>query len=345
MDLSPAEVAKGKATLERNSVADKDGHRMWMGYTIDGQGEYGVAHFQGSQRRAHRLSYQLHMLLPELATGIVVRHLCGNSLCVEPSHLSAGTAVENVHDKIGHGTSAHGKNTTLEIEVARAIKLSKGEGFQRHRASRFGVSVQVVRNIDAENSWAWLGSSAGEDNKNIPSKQQKTKKRKIEESLSGEELKKARAHIKQRVTNARSLTECAIWQGSMYKNGYGRANFSARKYFAHRLSYCAYNNIGTIPAGMVVRHKCKQTKGCVNPMHLELGTQKENAADRVRDNTVPRGETHYKAKITEDTARSILHSKGQGTANERAARFGATLGIVQTIDSGTSWRHLSNESV
>ena len=35
--------------------------------------------------------------------GLLVRHLCGNKSCVEPSHLGFGTKRENACDAIMHG--------------------------------------------------------------------------------------------------------------------------------------------------------------------------------------------------------------------------------------------------
>lgn len=37
---------------------------------------------------------------------------------------------------------------------------------------------------------------------------------------------------------------------------------------------------GTIGAGLVVRHKCDNGE-CINPEHMELGTQKENVQDMI----------------------------------------------------------------
>ncbi len=116
------------------------------------------------------------------------------------------------------------------------------------------------------------------------------------------------------------------------------ANFSCgtiKTFQAHRLSYMALNDIPSIPKGMQVRHKCKSKK-YVRVHHLELGTVKENAADRVRDGT-------QLSKITEETAMVIFKSKGEGTLQERAARFGTSTSTVWCIDHKKSWKHLHRE--
>lgn len=59
-------------------------------------------------------------------------------------------------------------------------------------------------------------------------------------------------------------------------NRYTTISINGKKFKAHRLSYMLY--IGEIPDGLVICHKC-DNKGCVNPFHLFLGTQKDNIMD------------------------------------------------------------------
>jgi len=70
---------------------------------------------------------------------------------------------------------------------------------------------------------------------------------------------------------------CWNWAGSLSR-GYGQ--LSSRRghapYKAHRLSYELF--VGAIGDGLVVRHDCDNPR-CCNPMHLRLGTQKDNARD------------------------------------------------------------------
>jgi hypothetical protein len=50
---------------------------------------------------------------------------------------------------------------------------------------------------------------------------------------------------------------------------------------AHRLSWLV--NVGEIPEGMHVLHKC-DNRPCCNPKHLFLGTNLDNIKDRVSKN-------------------------------------------------------------
>ena len=76
-------------------------------------------------------------------------------------------------------------------------------------------------------------------------------------------------------------SKCWEWQGAMVGMGYGVIGGERRSpsIYAHRFAYKQF--VGPIPEGMVVRHRC-DNYGCVNPEHLELGTQQENMDDMRR---------------------------------------------------------------
>lgn len=88
----------------------------------------------------------------------------------------------------------------------------------------------------------------------------------------------------------RAESGCWLWLGSVTRNRsketfYGRLSVRGpdgrvHRVFAHRYALAA--SLG-IPEGYieVARHKC-DVPLCVNPAHLEPGTQKQNMADRAR---------------------------------------------------------------
>lgn len=61
---------------------------------------------------AHRFSYAIHKqaLIPH---DLMVCHACDNRLCVNPSHLWLGTALDNVMDMIAKGRHPRGAAVAL----------------------------------------------------------------------------------------------------------------------------------------------------------------------------------------------------------------------------------------
>jgi hypothetical protein len=68
---------------------------------------------------------------------------------------------------------------------------------------------------------------------------------------------------------------CWLWLGDK-RNGYGSVWVDGRRQYAHRAIYAEL--VGPIAPGLVVRHNC-DTPACVNPEHLEPGTQADNLRD------------------------------------------------------------------
>lgn len=81
-------------------------------------------------------------------------------------------------------------------------------------------------------------------------------------------------------------TACWRWTGMIRTRppvgGYGVLANKGRLVMAHRVSWELHN--GPIPEGLLVLHKCDGggNRWCVNPLHLSLGTHKENADDKRR---------------------------------------------------------------
>lgn len=79
-------------------------------------------------------------------------------------------------------------------------------------------------------------------------------------------------------------TGCLLWTRD--SSEYGDARYKGKRVLAHRFSYLL--NIGDIPDGGVVCHKC-DTPGCVSPSHLWLGTIAENNIDKTKKKRHPFG--------------------------------------------------------
>lgn len=65
---------------------------------------------------------------------------------------------------------------------------------------------------------------------------------------------------------------CWLWRGNL-TNGYGTISVHGRRVKVHRCSYEMFN--GPIPDGLAIDHLCRQ-RACINPLHLEAVTLKEN---------------------------------------------------------------------
>lgn len=67
---------------------------------------------------------------------------------------------------------------------------------------------------------------------------------------------------------------CWLWQANINNHGYGQFMLCRRRpIYAHRLAFMLV--MGPIPADLTIDHLCR-TRCCVNPLHLEPVTMREN---------------------------------------------------------------------
>ncbi len=134
---------------------------------------------------------------------------------------------------------------------------------------------------------------------------------------------------------------CWLWLGHITQYGYGGSltdpNDKKKRILAHCISWTLH--FGKIPDGLFVLHRC-DTKACVNPNHLFLGTKKDNTHDAMKKGRLAFGERNGQAKITKEVARAIKESTDSIT--ETAIKFGLSYRHVHDIMTGRRWRHLSN---
>ena len=96
---------------------------------------------------------------------------------------------------------------------------------------------------------------------------------------------------------------------------------------------------GKIPEGLVIRHKCDNTK-CINIDHLEIGTQYDNIQDTVSRNRQARGITGGTAKLTEVKVLEIRKIKGFMTHKEIAKIYNVSSTTIGSIMIRKNWKHI-----
>ena len=129
---------------------------------------------------------------------------------------------------------------------------------------------------------------------------------------------------------------CWIWTAGTFKNGYGAFGASKKMLYAHRVS-CEISQ-GAITEGMHILHKC-DTKCCVNPAHLFLGTNADNIRDMVSKQRHTYGERNGMAKLTSQRVSEIRIASEKGSELQRdiAKRFGVAQSHVSAIKNRQRW--------
>lgn len=133
--------------------------------------------------------------------------------------------------------------------------------------------------------------------------------------------------------------ECWLWKLSTDTVGYGQVRIEGQIYQAHRLAFYFEHKIWP----EVVRHRCDNRR-CINPVHLEPGTQLDNIQDMKNRGRASRrpGSENPAALLNEEQVREIRRAKRKpGLYKELATKFGVSTGAINDVRQGRSWRHIS----
>lgn len=162
---------------------------------------------------------------------------------------------------------------------------------------------------------------------------------------------------------------CWLWTGSKNEKGYGRCDADYGSGYAHRVSFLIHN--GQIPDGLLVLHHC-DVPGCVNPGHLFLGTDADNAHDRdakgrrvssfgdrngsrthpellrrgdnhparARPDYLARGDAHRRSKLSSEKVVIIRSRYASGLVSQKqlAKEFGVDRSVIGDCISRKTWR-------
>ena len=132
--------------FSRSFKAIPGGCWCWLNW-VDGQG-YGRYREPGHpkqreapQRRAHRLSWELHF--GPIPDGLLVLHRCDVPACVNPGHLFLGTHADNAADMVRKGRQH--RHLTDEQVLEIRVKFSAGE-----TSTKLALEYGIARG----NAWA-----------------------------------------------------------------------------------------------------------------------------------------------------------------------------------------------
>ena len=228
---------------------------------------------------------------------MVVRHKCKEKRCVAPDHLEIGTRKQNAQDKIRDGTHICGENhphATITKEIAIQIRESGGQGTQKERAERFGVSVNIVGDIDRGKTWNEPGEGPKRNKPLLspPTLEQITQwLPEIESRCSKVSVDLDDPILK--TTNDPRVQDHWIYNHYKGNGGYPEINLkslncSTRK--AHRVALMSHQG-RLLGKNEVTRHLCAkgQRRDCCNPLHLGAGTRAQNAQDRIEHGDIRKG--------------------------------------------------------
>ncbi len=105
------------------------------------------------------------------------------------------------------------------------------------------------------------------------------------------------------LANTDKVGDCLVWKGCKDKDGYGLTAIRGIKMPAHRAAKSFLEDV----TGKYVLHTCTQ-RGCVNPDHLYVGTQKQNVQDQINAGTFVYGSKNGMSKLTEALVKEMRES-------------------------------------
>jgi HNH endonuclease len=126
---------------------------------------------------------------------------------------------------------------------------------------------------------------------------------------------------------------CHLWMRGKSK-GYGLVDVFDRTWKAHRVAWMAHHET-FLPRGAFVLHSC-DTPSCVNPLHLRVGTHRENMDDRIARG--PKGEKCGCSVLKAEQVRQIRLMPLTVTNRNLGEMYGVTSGAIASIRAGRTWR-------
>jgi hypothetical protein len=341
----------------KQGVKNDNGCLIWQGNK--NKAGYGITCAYYKRYLVHRLSYLIHSDLSELpkqskdeTVPTVIRHLCNVRLCFEPSHLELGTRKDNANDRLGSKTDQRGEGSTTNVisgDLAKAIKLSKGEGTPSERAKRFNVKEHYIWNIDTNKTWTHIPDANGivndksrtEVNENKRRLQKLAKQRVWTEEMFKEANRRLllKTKLSETIKTPFVTTKCHLWTAKVTQtNPRGSICVYGKSMQPHALA-CEIGAKRHRKDGEICRHLCG-IDACCNPEHIVFGTSKENAMDKIkhgscnniltREDVIEIRKAYQTNKYSQDTL---------------ADKYGVSRGTIRDALVGKTWKHVAPELI
>lgn len=122
----------------------------WLG--IHDKDGYPILPYAGKMHRGNRLALQIDGR--EIGVGLYACHRCGNSSCLNPHHIYAGTPKQNSYDKRAHGTHLDGERAHFAKITARDVKLIRADRRTNVSIARdYSLSPSNISHIKSRKTW------------------------------------------------------------------------------------------------------------------------------------------------------------------------------------------------
>lgn len=340
--------------LLKKSLRQENGCLYWTGSVIK---NYGYTEQKGKNQAVHRLSYWIHNDIDELpqeedTDNFIVRHMCNNKLCFEPTHLTLGSRLDNKKDEVDSGKAVRGinlHNCKIDEEKAKLIKWSKYEPGEENyktkyeRSVMFNVSESLINSIDSGSSWAYIPDRDGSNktqqlNEKIKKRNREARKKAMTAIWTNDMFDEANKVLDEKSTMSTEIkhpfvtTPCRIWKGTI-ANDYGTVGIFGKKIRTHilaaEIARKSHKN-----SNELVRHLCGNSLCCATD-HVVFGTQSENSKDMLIHGT-----NHF-SKLTEDQVIEIRKSINDGMLKkEKAKKYGINVNTLRRIEKNETWKHV-----
>jgi hypothetical protein len=359
-------VSGGVSEKSRSAASDRErfykktsraenGCLLWTaGVSTQGYGKFLLS---GKTIPAHRAAWILEhgeVLSPDQ----FLLHSCDTRLCVEIKHLRVGTHEENMADRKARGryNTSRGFNNPFarfnDAEVADMRLLIEREVSYKKIASVYDCTWQYVRLI-AEGKLRDKPTMA-------PSPFVLAK---LEQETKAQ-ARRARVSEITSVVHPEDEIDGEEWRPTQF-DGYwvsslgrirGRTGIILRPYVTvagYAVVHCGHLNprgVHTLvceawhgPAPADGMHAAHYNRNSLDnrPENLRWATPLENVGqDRLRHGTVPRGENHAHAKLTQEKAREIRAQLPgpRGIINRLAQEYGVSKTTITNIRDNLTWR-------